>query len=125
MGTTPHFGYTTIKNASTNFVAGAVTPPATALNAIGYYWDKVFNITQTFKFVAKYLLTEKLSLRGGFAYERYSEKNYAKDPMQPFMGIYDYRPQTLNAGGIQSVYLGATSPGYETYILSAFVRYEF
>jgi hypothetical protein len=69
-------------------------------------------------------------LRGGFAYERYSEKDYARDPMQPFMGLYEVSftqagASTLNAAGIQSTYLGATSPGYETYILSAFVRYEF
>jgi len=114
-------GYTTIKTSNPNFSA-ATSPSATA-----YYWDKVFNVLQTFRITSKYSITEKLSLRGGFAYERYAEKDFARDPMQPFMGFYDQAVPggPLVASAVQSVFLGATVPSYEAYIFSAFVRYEF
>jgi hypothetical protein len=40
--------------------------------------------------------------------------------MQPFIGNYD-----TSTTGIQSVYLGATTPNYESYTFAGFVRYEF
>jgi hypothetical protein len=77
--------------------------------------------------VGRYRLTEKLQVRGGLAYERYTEKDFARDPMQPFMGFYEQAVPggPLQAAGIQSVYLGATQPNYEAYIFSGFVRYQF
>ena len=116
------FGYTSFRTANPNFVAGTTQASATAYN-----WDQVSNILQTVKVVAKYRVTEKFSLRGGFAYERYTERDFARDPMQPFMGGYE---QAVPGGppipaGIQSVYLGATQPSYEAFIFSVFVRYEF
>jgi len=84
---------------------------------------------QTAKIVARYRLTEKLMLRGGFAYERYTERDWARDPMQPFMGNLDsdrpIPPGVPQAVGVQSVWLGATRSNYEAYILGGFVRYEF
>jgi len=121
LGYNAAFGYTTIKTSNPNFSA------ATSSSATAYPWDKVFNVLQTFRITAKYNLTEKLSLRGGFAYERYAEKDFARDPMQPFMGVYDQAVPggPLVSSAIQSVFLGATVPSYESYTLSGSVRYEF
>ena len=124
LGYTVGFGYTSYENSNPNLNVGGVTnvPAATA-----YSWDKVFNVLQTFRIVAKYRMTDKMSLRGGFAYERANERNWATDPMAPFMGNYD---STTPGGapvtqGVQSVWLGATQPNYEAYIFSAVLRYEF
>ena len=79
--------------------------------------------------MGRYRLTEKLQVRGGLAYERYTERDWARDPMQPFMGNLDsdrpIPPGVPVAAGVQSVWLGATRPNYEAYILGGFVRYQF
>jgi hypothetical protein len=110
LGYSVSFGYTTIKSNNT-------TPGSTQV--IGNF-DKIQNVAQTFKIVGRYRLTEKLSMRGGFAYERYNERNFAQDPMLTYMGFYD-----TSAAASQSVWLGATVPNYEAYITSLFMRYEF
>jgi MtrB/PioB family decaheme-associated outer membrane protein len=122
LGYVVNFGYTTMNNSNPNLTAATSNP-----QAIAWQWDNINNILQTAKIVARYRLTERLSLRGGFAYERYTQKDWARDPMQPFMGNYD---STSPNGppitqGVQSVYLGATRPNYEAYIFGAFVRYAF
>ena len=111
------FGYTNIDNNNLN--AAGCPAPGTA-NTCAYNYDKIQNVLQTAKVVARYRLTEKLSVRGGFAYERFNERNYARDPMLPFMGAYD-----TSTTSIQSVWLGATTPNYESYTFAGFVRYEF
>jgi len=123
LGYNAALGYTTIKTSNPNFNVGG----ATNASATAYPWDKVFNVLQTFRITAKYNLTEKLSLRAGFAYERYAEKDFARDPMQPFMGLYDQAVPggPLVSSAVQSVFLGATVPSYESYTLSGSVRYEF
>jgi MtrB/PioB family decaheme-associated outer membrane protein len=115
------FGRTTIRSdnlgrptvGTTGSAAGVVT--ATALD-----FDQVRNVLHTFRFVARYQLTKSLSARLGYAYERYTEKDLARDPLSPFVGTLD----TSNAG-IQSVFLGATQPNYEAHIASFVLRYEF
>jgi len=104
------FGYTTIKAQNLN--------PAFTTAAGNF--DRIQNVLQTFRIVGRYRLTEKLSVRGGFAYERYNERNFAKDPMLAFMGNYD-----TSGGGILANWVGATVPNYEAYITSLFVRYDF
>jgi MtrB/PioB family decaheme-associated outer membrane protein len=111
------FGYTTID--SSNLVAAGCPAPGTATSC-AYNYDKIQNVLQTARIVARYRLTEKLSVRGGFAYERYNERNFARDPMTPFMGAFD-----SSTSSIQSVWLGATTPNYESYTFAGFVRYEF
>jgi MtrB/PioB family decaheme-associated outer membrane protein len=106
------FGYTNINNS--NLYPGCVG------QACAFDYPKIQNVLQTARVVGRYRLTEKLSLRAGFAYERYNEKNFARDPMAPFMGYYD-----TSTAGAQSVYLGATVPNYESYTLAGFVRYDF
>ena len=106
------FGYTKIENS--NLYPGCVG------QACAFDYSKIQNVLQTARFVGRYRLTEKLSFRGGFAYERYNERNFARDPMAPFMGYYD-----TSLAGAQSVYLGATVPNYESYTLAGFVRYDF
>jgi MtrB/PioB family decaheme-associated outer membrane protein len=81
---------------------------------------RVDNVLQIARIVGVYRLTDKLSVRGGFAYERYTERNFLQDPMQPFMGYYD-----STTSGAGSVWLGATAPNYETYTFGSVVRYEF
>jgi hypothetical protein len=111
------FGYTTIDSKNLN--SAGCPPPGTAATCANPL-DKIQNVLQTARIVGRYRLTEKLSFRGGFAYERYNERNFARDPMQPFLGFFD-----TSATGIQSVWLGATVPNYEAYIFSGFVRYDF
>lgn len=116
------FGFTSFRTTNLNFVGGTTQASATAYN-----WDRVSNILQTFRIIGKYRLTEKFSLRGGFAYERYTDRDFARDPMAPFMGGYE---QAVPGGppvnaGILSVYLGSTQPSYESYIFSAVARYDF
>ncbi len=119
------FGYTTIRNTnpSSSFTKGT----ATSGNAQAFPWDKVQNVLQTARIVGKFYLTEKLSLRAGFAYERYNERDFARDPMQAFMGFYEQATPGLGpvTAGAKSVYLGATVPNYEAYITSFVLRYEF
>jgi MtrB/PioB family decaheme-associated outer membrane protein len=133
-------GYTTYDNRNLNLVgpsalnACPAAPPAPAVTcnpqAVAFNWDRIFNVNQTLRIVGKYFVTERLSLRGGFAYERYTERNWTTDPMQPFMGNYDATAPggaaaTFTAQGSQSVWLGATVPNYEAYIWAGFVRYQF
>ena len=106
------FGYTTID--STNLL------PTCAGQTCAYRYDKLQNVLQVARVVARYRLTEKLSIRGGFAYERFNERNFAVDPMLAYMGFYD-----TSAASSQSVWLGATVPNYEAYIVTGFVRYQF
>ena len=80
------FGYTTFRIAKPNLNQGGTTAVP---SAIAYGWNKVENVMQTVRVIAKYRVTEKLSVRSGFAYERYEEKDWARDPMQAFMGNYD------------------------------------
>ena len=117
------FGYTTIRTA--NLTVPPTTPSSalagiTPNNASAFDWDKIYNVLQTVKVVAKYRLTEKFQARLGYAYERYTERDFARDPLKAFMGDVD----TANAG-IQSVFLGATQPNYEAHILSFLLRYDF
>jgi MtrB/PioB family decaheme-associated outer membrane protein len=106
------FGYTTID--STNLLSTC------AGQTCAYRYDKLQNVLQVARVVARYRLTEKLSVRGGFAYERFNERNFAVDPMLAYMGLYD-----TSAASSQSVWLGATVPNYEAYIVSGVVRYQF
>jgi MtrB/PioB family decaheme-associated outer membrane protein len=108
------FGYTTIRATNLNAATTAGD------------WDKLQNVLQTVKIVGRYRLTEKLSVRGGFAYERYNERNFALDPMQPFLGYYDTSCSSRSSTcASQSVFLGATTPNYESYTLGGVVRYDF
>lgn len=123
------FGYTTLKasNIGAGFVPTAIVAATTGVpNA--YNWDRIYNVLQTVKVVGRFRMTEKLSFRGGFAYERYNERDFATDPMKPFMG--DYEQVTVGSGfpitaGVQSAYLGATTGNYEAYTLGAVIRYDF
>ena len=110
LGYSVSFGYTTIKAQNLS--------PAFTTRAGDF--DRIQNVLQTFRIVGRYRLTEKLSVRGGFAYERYNEHNFAKDPMLAFMGNYD-----RSGTGILANWVGATVPNYEAYITSFFVRYDF
>lgn len=114
-------GYSTIDSSNLGTPTVATTGSASNLaNAPATDRDRVNNILHTVKIVAKYNLTEKFMARLGYAYERYTEKDFARDPMKPFMGDVD----TSNAG-IQSVFLGATQPSYEAHILSFVLKYDF
>lgn len=106
------FGYSTIRTRN----LGAFT----TASAQAFDYDKIYNVLQTVKVVAKYHVTEKLLARLGYAYERYAEKDFARDPLKAFMGDVD----TATAG-IRSVFLGATQPSYEAHILSFLLRYDF
>ncbi len=117
LGYAATIGYTTITASNLN--------PSFTTRAAN--WDRINNVLQTAKVIARYRFTENLSVRGGFAYERFNERNFARDPMQAFMGWYDLATfsTTVSASGVQSVYLGANTPNYESYTIAGFVRYEF
>jgi len=127
LGYTVSFGYTTIRTSNPT---SPPTSPATATssNASAFDWDKVFNVLQTVKVVARYRLTERLQVRLGYAYERYTERDFARDPMQPFMGDYERATPTAASApspALQAVYLGATQPNYEANVFSFLARYDF
>jgi MtrB/PioB family decaheme-associated outer membrane protein len=132
LGYAGSFGTTSITTSNPNFVnTGAAANQTANPQAVAYNWQQVENNRQTVTVIAKYNLTEKLSLRGGFAYEKFNTQDPARDPMAPFMGYYDKAgtnpaSNTVpNTSGVQSVFLGSTYGNYEAYIISAFVRYEF
>jgi len=117
------FGYTTIRTRNLTVpptTPSSALPGITPNNATAFDWDKIYNVLQTVKVVGRYRITEKFQARLGYAYERYTERDFARDPMKPFMGDVD----TANAG-IQSVFLGATQPNYDAHILSFRLRYDF
>lgn len=123
LGYAVSFGYTTIRTK--NLTVPPATPSSslagiTPNNATAFDWDKVQNVLQTVKVVGNYHFTEKFSARLGYASERYTEHDFARDPLKAFMGDVD----TANAG-IQSVFLGATQPNFEAHILSFLLRYDF
>jgi MtrB/PioB family decaheme-associated outer membrane protein len=121
LGYSASFGFTTIHTKNlTDPPATPNTSGATPNNATAHDYDKISNILQTLKVVARYHLTEKLQTRLGYAYERYEETDFARDRLQPYMGDVDDV-----AAGRQSVFLGAKQPSFEAHILSFFVRYEF
>ncbi len=117
------FGLTTINTINLTNPPTSVSnsgPGGTPNNATAWDWDKVVNVLQTVKVVGKYRVTDKLQARLGYAYERYEEGDFARDPMKPFMGDVD-----TATTGIQSVFLGATQPNYEAHSLGFFMRYDF
>ena len=123
LGYAATFGFTRITTRNLTIPPASVsnngpgTPPN---NATARDWDKISNVLHTIKVVGRYHVTDKLQARLGYAYERYEEGDFARDPMKPFMGDVDG-----STAGIQSVFLGATQPNYEAHILSFFLRYGF
>lgn len=82
--------------------------------------DRVSNILQTIRLMARYHFTEKFQARLGYTFERYTERDFARDPMQPWMGNVD-----TSTAGTQSVFLGATQPSYESHTVGFSLRYGF
>lgn len=112
------FGQTKIDASNLGTPTLATTGSASNLaGAQAVDWPRVDNVLQTVKVVARYFFTQKLSARLGYAYERYTERNFALDPMQPYMGNID--------SGAITPFLGATQPNYEAHILSLLLKYAF
>ncbi len=84
----------------------------------GVSFPTVRNRLHQLSTTATYTLSEQVSLRVGYAFEKYSQSDFATDNLEPFMGAVD--PQAGN-----SVFLAGTSPDYEAHIATFTMAYRF
>jgi opacity protein-like surface antigen len=65
-----------------------------------------------------YHLTRNVTARLAYVYERWTDKDFTQDPMQPYM-------QSVDGGASRSVFLGATRPNYGVHIIGLSFRFKF
>ncbi|RPI11334.1 MAG: MtrB/PioB family decaheme-associated outer membrane protein [Zetaproteobacteria bacterium] len=83
---------------------------------------EVENTFHIFNVVASYFLTKQWTLKLGYQYERYSEKDFTTDTIQPSVAAV---PGTTAAADLRSIVLGAKHPAYEAHIVAMSVAYRF
>jgi len=66
----------------------------------------------------RYHLAANFSAKLSYIYERYLERDFATDVMQPYM-------EAVDSGASRSVFLGATQPNYEAHFVGLSVAYRF
>lgn len=90
--------------------------PAFPTSAVDYpNTESTFQLLQA---TIRYHLTERLTSRLEYAYERYTERFFNKDMMDSYM-------QAVDSGSQRSVFLGATEPNYYTNIIHLVLSYDF
>lgn len=67
-----------------------------------------------------YRLGANVSLRLSYVYERYLERDFATDVMQPYME----GTSNFNLDARRSIYLGATQPSYDAHIVGFSLRFK-
>jgi MtrB/PioB family decaheme-associated outer membrane protein len=72
--------------------------------------------------VARYFITKQWTLKLGYQYERYNEKDFTTDTIQPAVAAV---PGTTAAADLRSIVLGAQHPPYEAHIVAMSVAYRF
>jgi MtrB/PioB family decaheme-associated outer membrane protein len=82
----------------------------------------VENRFHIFNVVARYFLTREWLLKLGYQYERYEEKDFTTDTIQPSLAAV---PGTTAAADLRSIVLGGTHPSYEAHIVAMSVTYRF
>jgi MtrB/PioB family decaheme-associated outer membrane protein len=63
-------------------------------------------------------LTKSVTAKLTYIYERWTDKDFTQDPMQPYM-------QGVDGGASRSVFLGATRPNYGVHIIGLSFRFRF
>jgi MtrB/PioB family decaheme-associated outer membrane protein len=66
----------------------------------------------------RYHLAANFSAKLSYIYERYLERDFATDVMQPYM-------VDLDSGASRSIFLGATQPNYEAHFVGLSFRFKF
>jgi MtrB/PioB family decaheme-associated outer membrane protein len=82
----------------------------------------VENTFHIFNVVARFALTRELTFKLGYQYERYSEKDFTTDTIQPAVAAV---PGTTAAADLRSITLGAQHPPYEAHIVALSLVYRF
>ena len=80
------------------------------------------NTFHIFNVVARFALTRELTFKLGYQYERYSEKDFTTDTIQPAVAAV---PGTTAAEDLRSITLGAQHPPYEAHIVALSLVYRF
>jgi hypothetical protein len=65
-----------------------------------------------------YYLSRNVTARLTYIYERWTDRDFTQDPMQPYM-------QSVDSGASRSVFLGATRPNYGVHIIGLSFRFKF
>lgn len=65
-----------------------------------------------------YHLSRNVTARLAYIYERWTDKDFATDVMQPYM-------ESVDSGASRSVFLGATRPNYGVHIIGLSFRFKF
>jgi outer membrane receptor protein involved in Fe transport len=82
----------------------------------------VENRFHIFNVVARYFLTQNWVVKLGYQYERYEEKDFTTDAIQPALADV---PGSTSAADARSIVLGATHPPYEAHIVALSVAFRF
>jgi hypothetical protein len=83
---------------------------------------EVENTFHVFNVVARYFLTDQWTFKLGYQYERYAEKDFTTDTIQPSVAAV---PGTTAAADLRSIVLGAKHPSYEAHIVAMSIGYRF
>ncbi len=75
-----------------------------------------------FNIVARYFLTPQWTLKLGYQYERYTEKDFTTDGIGPALAS---NPETTATADLRSIILGAQHPPYEAHIVAFTLGYTF
>ena len=83
------------------------------------------NTFHVFNVVLRYFLTEHWTLKLGYQYERYIEKDFTTDGIGPSLAALPAGTPAPAAADVRSIILGAQHPNYEAHIGAFSVIYRF
>jgi MtrB/PioB family decaheme-associated outer membrane protein len=83
------------------------------------------NTFHVFNVVVRYFLTEHWTLKLGYQYERYEEKDFTTDGIGPSLAALPAGTPAPAASDVRSIILGAQHPNYEAHIGAFSVVYRF
>jgi len=82
----------------------------------------VENRFHIFNVVARYFFTQHWSVKLSYQYERYEERDFTTDAIQPSLAAV---PGSNSPADLRSIVLGATHPPYEAHIVAFTVGFRF
>ncbi|MBI4552205.1 MAG: MtrB/PioB family decaheme-associated outer membrane protein [Candidatus Latescibacteria bacterium] len=113
LDTTLSYALSDVKGTIATRTLGATDLVTTAAN----YPDTKSKIHQVAA-ALRYHLSDSVTPRLEYRYERYEATHFAQQNLNPFMGAVD-------SGTSSSAFLGATQPGYKAHIISFLIGYWF
>ncbi len=89
--------------------------------------DDMTNLFHVVNVVARYFLTPHWTLKLGYQYERYEEKDFTTDGIGPSLANIALPADVTApaAADVRSITLGAQHPNYEAHIVAFTVGYKF